>query len=107
MNIDTKILAKVERGAALTDAELAEAIRFYTNMASGLAALGPRFHFPWAHCEHTLEMLRGFARNRDYDKQQAEQRGCPPRGERASERIARKVYAWEQRAREQREREST
>jgi len=63
--MDKEILRKIEVGDGLTDAELTEAIVFFTQMEAGLSLLGPRFHFQWVYCAHTLDALRGFQRSRE------------------------------------------
>lgn len=59
------IAQKIKQGDALTNAELAEGLSVYTDLADKLKELGPEFHLAWKEVFFTQRLLQGWSDNRN------------------------------------------
>lgn len=60
MKISKDIIKKVNNGDALTDAELSDAIKFYSSMEDGLYLLGKEYILARTPITHTRYRLEGY-----------------------------------------------
>lgn len=64
MDMTLEIYTKMERGDALSDAELVCAYNHFNQLEVGLRVLGPKFHFAFVECSRRAQELQGYITNR-------------------------------------------